>query len=232
MAAPGRKRRSRGSGSVAVSVGRRPAVRGEVVTPWRSVAVVVRRTRSILRAHAEAGTATAKAAVEIGRQLTHVREALEPGQWLAWVEEAVPFGPRTVQNYLALAAWSERETQAFERLHHLGLSKLYSLASLPRDLLGKLKIDEPIRVPGAGEKTIEVMTIAELDRALGVLATPPVPRARAAQVVQAYRFRLAGLRELNAQLVKQKGAVDRGVASELVAELLGLVQELEQAFGA
>jgi hypothetical protein len=131
----------------------------------------------------------------------------------------------------ALARQYERETQAFERLHHLGLSKLYRMASLPRDVLGKLKIDEPIRVPGAGEKTIEVMTIAELDRALGGLATPPVPRAKVGQVV-AYRFRLAGLRELNAQLVKQRGAVDRGTASELVAELLGLVQELEQAFGA
>jgi hypothetical protein len=124
-------------------------------------------------------------------------------------DDEVPFGSRTVQNYLALAAWAERETQDFERLHHLGLSKLCRMASLPRDLLGKLKIDEPIRVRGAGEKTIEVMTIAELDRALGVLATPPVPRARAAQVVEAYRFRLAGLRELNAQLVKQPGAVDR-----------------------
>ena len=34
------------------------------------------------------------------------------------------------------------------------------------------------------------------------------------------------------QLVKQKGAADPSTASELVAELLGLVQELEQAFGA
>lgn len=38
------------------------------------------------------------------------------------MQKAVPSGARTVQNYLALAAWDEREPSDFTRFGHLDTS--------------------------------------------------------------------------------------------------------------
>jgi hypothetical protein len=216
---------------VAALVGRprRDVVHGTLVTPWRRVTAVVRITRSILRAHRTMSSAAANTAVDIGRQLAQVRAALEHGQWLQWIDEAVPFGARTVQNYLALAAWAEREPDDFTRFGHLDTSKLYRIAALPKKARGKLKIDEPIRIPGGVPKLLDAMSVAELDRVIGGLATPPVPKPALAKIVAGYRHRLAGLGQLNAQLLAQARDADRKVVSELAAELRGLAQELEAA---
>lgn len=210
---------------------RRVVVHGEIVTPRQNVPAVVRLTTSILRTHRAVSTSTAKAAIDIGRQLAHVHARLERGQWLQWIREAVPFTPRTVQNYLALAEWADREPDHLARFGHLGPSKLYRIASLSTAARNKLKVDTPIPIAGGGRKLLDVMTVAELDRAIGDVATPPVVRAPVEKIVQGYRTRLAGLGALHDQLVKHKRDVDRGLAKELIAERHGLAQTLEAAFG-
>jgi hypothetical protein len=79
--------------------------------------------------------------------------------------------------YLALAAWAEREPDDFTRFGHLDTSKLYRIAALPTKARNKLKTDAPIRIPGGIPKLLDAMSVAELDRVLGGLATPPVRRS-------------------------------------------------------
>lgn len=232
MATPPRARPRRTSATALVPKPRRAVVRGEVVTPWTRVAAVVRLTSSILRTHRATSRANAKATIALGRQLAKVQAALETGQWLEWVDEAVPFTPRTVQNYLALAAWADREPAQLARFGHLGPSKLYRIASLGFAARDKLKVGEPIRIPGAGRKLLEVMTVAELDRVIGKLAPPvALPPPPIDKLVKGYRKKLAALGALNHQLVQLETHADPHVMNELAAELRGLAQEIEAAFG-
>lgn len=230
MARPPRKRTGRASVSGLAIAPRRHVARGTIVTPWRRVPAVVRITRSILRAHRTMSTAASNTAVEIGRQLARVRDTLEHGQWLAWLDEAAPFTPRTAQNYLALAAWAEREPDHFARFGHIETTKLYRIAALPFKARDKLKIDEPIRVPGGAPKLLDVMSVDELDRVIGGLATPPVsPSPEIAKLVDGYRRRLTALGGLTEELLAQARRLDRDVVSELAAELLALAEQLQSA---
>lgn len=191
----------------------------------------MRLTAAILRAHEAASARTVREAIAIGRQLAQVKRLLAHGEFLAWAREAVPLGERTIQRWLSLAAFAEREPSEIERFAHLGLTKLYRLAALTSRSRGELKLRTPIPIPDTdGKKTIEVMTSLDLDRVIGGLATPPVPRKPIAKIVQSYRFRLAGLQALNAELGARARDVDRTVASELVAELYGLAEALEATF--
>lgn len=230
MAKPPRERPSRAPIAAVAIAPRRGVVHGTIVTPWRRVPAVVRITRSILRAHRSMSTTASSAVVEIGRQLAQVRATLESGQWLLWLDEAVPFTTRTAQNYMALAAWAQREPDHFARFGHLETTKLYRIAALPLAARDELKIDEPIRVPGGVPKLLDAMSVAELDRVIGGLATPPVgPSPEIDKLVAGYRTRLARLSQLNTQLLAHLRQVDRSVVSELAAELLSMGEQLQAA---
>lgn len=136
-----------------------------------------------------------------------------------------------MQNFLALLTWAEREPDDFTRFAHLDTSKLYRIAALPTNARVTRKTDEPIRIPGGIPKLLDAMSVAELDRVIGGLPTPPVPEPALAKIVAGYRHRLAGLGQLDTQLLPQARDVDRKVVSELAAELRGLAQDLEAALG-
>ncbi|MBL4689183.1 MAG: DUF3102 domain-containing protein [Nannocystaceae bacterium] len=105
--------------------------------------------------------ANTEAVIEIGRRMTAVREALDHGEFLAWVREAIPFEPRTVQRYQALAAWADAEPVQARRLARLGPSKLYRVAALPRSRVVRLKLAMPVSIPGGdGPKPLDTMTVA------------------------------------------------------------------------
>ena len=225
---------ARGSGPSGLARGRRrrTATTGELVTRWRDVPKVVRATTSILRAHEAASVSSVEAAVAIGHRIREIRSALDPGEFPAWIREAVPFSERTVRNYMALAAWSDREPRELKRLAHLGPSKLYRLAAMPPGARGKLALRTPIPIPGTDgrKKTIETMTVVELDRVVGGLATPPVPRTPVDELMATYRDRVLDLAELTKEIIARARDVDPSEASELSAELHGLAQSLDAAF--
>jgi hypothetical protein len=204
---------------------------GEIVRPWREIPQVVRATESILRTHDKAARATTEAVLAMARQMTKIRELLPPGEFQRWAREAVPFGLRTVRNYLALAAWTDAAPAVMAELAHLGPSKLYRLASLPPRRLRKFVPRTPIPIPGAGAKTLEMMTVKELDRVIGDLAPVPTPPPALDSIVQGFRHRLAGLGAIAQQLVAHADDVDPTLAGELLAELHGLTETLETAFG-
>ena len=85
-----------------------------------------------LRAPLSGGIAAARrrrsrGVVAMGERMATVRDLLPRGEWRRWIDEALPFTPRTVGNYIMLAQWHEERPQDIERLAHLGPTKLYLL---------------------------------------------------------------------------------------------------------
>jgi hypothetical protein len=208
----------------------RPIVAGTVVRPWRDIPAVVTATESILRTHAATGRATTKAVLAIGRQIAKVRAQLPEGEFVRWAREGVPFDVRTAQNYLGLAAWAESEPETVKSLAHLGPSKLYRIAALPPARRRKFVPGVMLRIPGGPKKTLELATVAELDRAIGGLI-PAAPPPAVDKIVVAYRHRVASLGALTDQLVAHAAEVDPHVAHELLAEVQAIAHALDDAFG-
>ncbi len=123
-------------------------------TGWESDSRVVTLTRQINALQAETAERVVDAVVEIGGRMAEVRGRLPHGQWHHWVEEAVPFTPRTVSNYMALAAWAEANPRELERLAWLGPSKLYLLAGLSVASRRRLTSSRAVVFADGREKTV------------------------------------------------------------------------------
>lgn len=95
---------------------------------------------------------TAQNIIEIGKRLVEVKENLEHGEFLNWLENRVDFGVRTAQNFMKVATVFPNT----QPVSHLGTRKLLALAGL----------DEEERHEVMQEKNIETMTTRELEQAV------------------------------------------------------------------
>lgn len=95
---------------------------------------------------------TAQNIIEIGKRLIEVKENLQHGEYLNWLENSVDFGVRTAQNFIKVAT-TFSNTQP---VSHLGTRKLLALAGL----------DEEDRQEVMQENNVEEMTTRELEQAV------------------------------------------------------------------
>lgn len=201
-------------------------------TGWRADARVVALTDQINRAQRKTAKQVVATVIEIGRRVAEVRERLDHGQWQAWVTEAVPFTPRTLTNYTALATWSAAKPAEVERLAVLGPTKLYLLAGLSGQERRRLT-SGALTLPDGRKKTLALMTVAELAELLGSergLALAPV-RPPIHRVLGKMRHRIAGLEAIAEELLRRRSEVDGDEALELRNELVELVDTLDEGFG-
>jgi Protein of unknown function (DUF3102) len=115
---------------------------------WQRNREVARLTKEILALEREAGAKVVAAVVQMGTKMRQIQAVLEPGQWLSWVETAVPFNPRTIQSAMRLSVWAEEQPQELGRLEHLGATKRYMLAPLDPNRRRELTGRAPAREPG------------------------------------------------------------------------------------
>ena len=73
-----------------------------------------------------------------------MQRRLERGAWIEWIEDELPFAIRSAQSYLALATWADAHRDDYQRLRHLGPSKLYLLVGLESSHLRKLVVRRPV----------------------------------------------------------------------------------------
>jgi hypothetical protein len=205
-----------------------------VVAPWRDDATVVRLTSQILRLDKDAATAFADAVVDIGNRLIQARARLTPSAFRLWIEEALPFSPRTVQRYIALALWAKEHRKDFVLLKHLGPTKLTRITALEPKHRKSFVPKLPMRIPGTPRrKTIGAMSVVELDAVigdkLGFTAELP-PTAPIGRVVQGFRHRIAGLDAVANELVARRSEIDENTAQILREEIQAVMVRIEQAF--
>lgn len=203
---------------------------------WQQSREVKQLTKEILALQRDAGAKVAAAVVEMGAKMRKIQAALEPGQWLSWLETAVPFDRRTVSNYMRLSEWAEEDPREMSRLEHLGPTKLYMLAPLPPERRRELTSrGVPIVIPGHERpKTIDVMTTVELGKVIGGLTTRPSPKKPIGRLVQGLRHRIAGVDAVADELVRRRDEVDEALveqAATLLEELRAVLEALEGAFG-
>lgn len=93
---------------------------------------------------------TAQNIIEIGKRLIEVKENLEHGQFLNWLESKVEFSRYTANRFMKIAT----EFSNVSAVQHLGSKKLFLLAGL----------DEEDRQEVTKENKVEDMTTRELEQ--------------------------------------------------------------------
>jgi len=211
-----------------------PRVVATLVTPWESDAVVVRLTAQIVRRHATTAEIVADAVVDLGRLMQRIQDRLERGEWGRWLDSAIPLTPRTIRNYLALAAWADAHPADFDRFRHLGPSKLYMLAAAPRPVIAALKARKWHAVPGSAQpKTLDIMLKQDLGHVIAGLTGHPAPTTAPVSitgVMRQYEKGVSRLEDTTALLIEHRTEVDREQAAAVHAQLRDMVQALGRAF--
>ena len=144
---------------------------------WRRDSEVGRQTKAILATYAKAATQGADAVVAIGRRMRKVRDRLDHGKWLDWIEHATPLSLRSVHNYIGLTDWADAHPEQYDRFKQLGPTKLYLLADLEPRHLATFASKRPIPIPGGGSKVLELLTAEELGRVVGGLKLKEAARS-------------------------------------------------------
>lgn len=93
---------------------------------------------------------TAQNIIEIGKRLIKVKENLQHGEYLNWLEKKVDFSDRTARNFMKVATTFEN----WQPVANLGTRKLLALAGL----------DEEDRQEVMQENDVENMATRELER--------------------------------------------------------------------
>jgi Protein of unknown function (DUF3102) len=75
---------------------------------WQRNREVQRLTRETLALQHDVATKVVAVVAEMGMRMRQIRAALEHGQWLAWVQTAVPFDARTITRVMRLSEWGKR----------------------------------------------------------------------------------------------------------------------------
>lgn len=199
---------------------------------WQRNREVQRLTREILALQTDVAAKVVAAVAEMGTRMRQIRAALDHGQWLSWVQTAVPFDARTITRAMRLSEWAEAEPRELKRLEHLGPTKLSMLAPLPPERRRELtRRGVPIVIPGHERpKTIDVLTTVELGQVIGGLVARPAPNKPIARVVQGLRHRIAGVDAVVDEVVRRKDEVDGEQAGALLEALRAVLAELEEAF--
>ncbi|MCX4243131.1 DUF3102 domain-containing protein [Paraliomyxa miuraensis] len=209
------------------------ARRTDELLEWTRNRDVQRLTKEILALQREAGGQVVEAMVQMGQRMRQIQSTLGHGQWLSWIQTAVPFSPRTITNAMRLSEWAQAEPRELARLRHLGPAKLYLLAPLAPERRRRITGRVPVVIPGHEKpKTIEVMTVIDLTKVIGSLAARPSPPKPIGKLVQGLRHRIAGVDAIADELVRRKDEVDEAQATELLDALQTVLDELHAAFDA
>lgn len=199
---------------------------------WQRNREVQRLTREILALQRGAATTVVAAFVAMGERMRRIRKALGHGQWLEWVQSAVPIDARTITRAMRLSEWAEQNPRELTRLQHLGPTKLAMLAPLPPERRRELTGRVPLVIPGhVRPKTIDVITTMELAQVIGGLVARPAAKQPIAKVVQGLRHRIAGMDAVADELVRRRDEVEEEQASAVLEALRAVLEELEAAFG-
>jgi hypothetical protein len=200
----------------------------------RSDPRVVRLTTQILQLQETAERDYAETVVEIGGKLRQVQELLEPGTWLGWLEEEVPFTQRSANSYMRLNEWAEEHADDFARFKHLGPTKLYAILTLDWRGLRLLRSRKTHQLPGAARALpLQRMSVAQLYRLVELLGGGSRKDSEIEYVLRGFRQRVTRLQDATDKLVSRRrevGDADLTRVVELREALLEAAGSLEAAF--
>jgi len=169
--------------------------------------------------------------VALGGVLHQVRDRLEHGEWLGWLEGTVPFTARSALNYIELSSWANANGAVFERVAPLGASKVYLLSKLPAAQLEQLLAKPDHLVPGAKQRTtLPLMKYGDFMKLLLQLSRPAAPPTdpMVALLADARSSAKKTIR-LMKLLSAHKQALDHDAVEDLHDDLVVALQKLSSA---
>jgi hypothetical protein len=199
------------------------------VIDWKTDREIARITGEILSIEAEGARKSAESLVQIGRRIAAVQQRLPYGQWTEWVDDRLPYTPRTAERYIALHEWSQLEPAEFHRLKHLGPAKLYVIMALPEPRRRGLVPAKTITYRGT-KKTLATLTRDEMLDLFGFKASP-APDIAIEKVVQGARIRIAKLDTFVDMMIKRKLEVVAKHSKKVRHEVRAVLEKLDHAFG-
>ena len=104
---------------------------------------------------------TAQNIIEIGKRLVQVKDSLDHGEWLPWLETKVDFKVTTASKFMRVA----KEFSNFQTYESLNQSKIFALLDLPVEDREEFT-NKPHELPSGETKTINEMTTRELQAAI------------------------------------------------------------------
>ena len=209
----------------------RVATRGAGTLTLRS-REVVEATAEIVSIGLEAGRNDVEARVTMGERLRWVRDELQHGEWLRWVEGDVPFTDRSARSYIRLYDWSRTHVAAYQRLAPLGVTKLYLLIRIRGEHLATLLKRKRHTVPGSGAvRTLEGMTYKELVAVVRELAVGSSEQTAAGEALSACRRGVRAVAKAAESLVAHRASVARQDVVALHAALLQTADRLASGYG-
>lgn len=170
---------------------------------------------------------TAQNIIEIGKRLIKVKENLEHGQFLNWLENKVEFSRYTANRFMKIAT----EFSNVSAVQHLGSKKLFLLAGL----------DEEDREEIMKENNVEDMTSRELEQVVKekkeIKKQLEAEQEYSNELQDAIKEKEKQIKTLQNEIeniqVPQKEIIEKEVVKEVIPENLILEkQELEQELDA
>lgn len=157
---------------------------------------------------------TAQNIIEIGKRLIKVKENLQHGEYLNWLENSVDFSIRTAQRFIKIA----NEFSNTTLVSHLGTRKLLALAGL----------DEEDRQEVMQENNVEDMTTRELEQAVKekkeIKRQLELEQEYSQELQEAIKDKEAKIKNLQNEIeniqVPEKEIIEKEVVKEVVPENL------------
>lgn len=157
---------------------------------------------------------TAQNIIEIGKRLMEVKENLQHGEYLNWLENSVDFSTRTAQRFIKIA----NEFSNTTLVSHLGTRKLLALAGL----------DEEDRQEVMQENNVEDMTTRELEQAVKekkeIKKQLELEQEYSQELQEAIKDKEAKIKNLQNEIeniqVPEKEIIEKEIVKEVVPENL------------
>lgn len=166
---------------------------------------------------------TAQNIIEIGKRLIKVKENLQHGEYLNWLEKKVDFSDRTARNFMKVATTFEN----WQPVANLGTRKLLALAGL----------DEEDRQEVMQQNNIEDITTRELEQVVKekkeIKKQLEAEQEYSEELQQAIKDKETKIKSLQNEIeniqIPEKEIIEKEVIKEVIPENLILEkQELEE----
>jgi hypothetical protein len=125
----------------------------------------------LARARARRREEASRQAVADGFALWALRKYVPQVSWSAILRQA-GISRRTANHLMALACFAQKYPALFQRFQSLGPTKLYRLAVTPEEVLGRMHLDQMVKVNGRA-KALRSLTDVELGAYLRGRTTKP-----------------------------------------------------------
>jgi hypothetical protein len=196
---------------------------------WKEHPDVVRATKTIRLIDEQHTRDSVDRAERIGKLLRAVHGQLAHGEWMRWLETALPIELSTAQRYIAVALFAETEPAEWKHVKSLSLRKIYRLIRAPKSIRDGL-YGRAHRIPGTDLRlSLTEMSLPQLELVLRELGGTRSKDEPLADMLRSTHRAIAGLSRQMGTLLEQSAKLDRKAITKLRTEVAHVLDQVDEA---